>query len=193
MEHSQYGGERWAALQFWSDSNGLWIRNGPLFSFILAFSKVSWHCSSGQFWIHFFRPLPSTPLPLDGPTSYLLIVTETICSHSQSFTIYIYYCHMYVWKDPRSNNMAFIKVTLFKDHPFLVGHQFPNPPNLRKSCGRRLPRAWRARQQSRSSSAEPQGGLWKRLKRLRPRSVSREAQREVEEYVGWGWDGVRCP
>lgn len=171
--------------------NGLWIRNGPLMAFILVFSKVSWHCSSGQFWIHFFRQLRSTPLPLDGPTSYLLIATETICSHSPSFTIYIYYCHLFMFeKSPGPTTWRLLRITLFTDHPFLVAIK---PPNLRKSCGRRLPRAWRARQQSRSSSAEPQGGLWKRLKRLRPRSVSREAQREVEEYVGWEWDGVRCP
>ena len=52
----------------------------------------------------------------------------------------------------------------------------------RKSCGRRLPKAWRGRAGSSSSKRSTKSGeqLWRRLRRVRPRSASREAQRELE-------------
>ncbi|CAJ1370949.1 unnamed protein product [Effrenium voratum] len=52
-----------------------------------------------------------------------------------------------------------------------------------KSCGRRLPKAWRGRAGSSSSKRSTKSGeqLWRRLRRVRPRSASREAQRELED------------
>ena len=67
------------------------------------------------------------------------------------------------------------------NNPHLAGGESSNRP-LRNSCGRRLPRAWRRnRAPSHSRSRSREATLWRRLKRLRPRSLSREAQREVED------------